>query len=329
MGPPGEPEPGQERIPEAGPGAFGLPYVPEPTPLAPFQAPQPPAQRPSAWQPPAPRPPTSRGPALSWWLALALGVGALVVAVAVYGVVRLRGDGSGARPVVAGTRTTAPVPPRVSPSVASPNPTPPPSRPATPSATAPPQVPAVIPGWTAVAGRELVAYDVPEGWKVASPDTLVGFESPPGVDPRQLVIMHDVASYKLDVCPETPASSRARAGFVSTKEQSPARAGADLSKKWAQVAALGDGGPTGLVGATTSQQILLDGGRIEATRSTTTMTPVKPAACDAPSTIFTAISFTSKGRVVVFMIFDDRGTAEDLPDNLLEAIIASLRPIGP
>ena len=34
MGPPGEPEPGQERIPEAGPGAFGLPYVPEPTPLA-------------------------------------------------------------------------------------------------------------------------------------------------------------------------------------------------------------------------------------------------------------------------------------------------------
>lgn len=254
-------------------------------------------------------------------------VGVLVAAVAVGGILIVSRDNrtSGPARTIAGATPTAssasasPAAPRQSPTSRTPSRSPT-LAPATPS---PSQVPAVVPGWTAVESRELVAYDVPSDWTVEDGSLLVGFQASDG-----LVIMHNSATYKDDVCPGTGSSSRGRAGLVSAKQPQARQAAPAVSEQWAKVAASDDGGTGASVGTTTVSTVKVAGGSIEATAASTVLTIPHPEACQAPSMTFTAVSFEVRGRVVVFMLYLDQGVADALAQDVAAGVIGSLRPIG-
>jgi hypothetical protein len=254
-------------------------------------------------------------------------VGVLVAAVAVAGIFfvsRDTGQPTSPRTIAGPTQTspgTTSSPPRPSQSSAPRTPTRTPSTQPTPS---PPDVPAVVPGWTAVESRELVAYDVPPDWKVEEGSLLTGFQAPGG-----LVIMHNSATFKDGACPADSSSSRGRAGLVSPKGQPAKEAAAAISKQWAEVAALDDGGTGATVGGTTVTTVTVAAGSTEATAATTVLTIPHPQPCQAPSMTFTAVSFEVKGQVVVFMLYLDQGMPDALPQDVAARIIGSLRPIGP
>ncbi len=190
----------------------------------------------------------------------------------------------------------------------------------------PPPVSASRPGWTAVAGRELVAYDVPSGWKALSPGTLTGFETSGG--PKQLVIMHNAAAYQDDACPKASSSSRGQAGFVSWKGQSPSTVAREVSRQWATVAGTqDDDGSVMPLSSTSESRTTVAGGTIPATVATTTLTLEDQPSCAAPRIDFTAVSFQVKGQPVIFMLYLDRGVADEVTTADRDAIIASLRPV--
>jgi len=262
---------------------------------------------------------------------VAIVVGVLVAAVAVGGIfIASRGTGiPGPMRTISGATASAssgsasPAPSGQSPSPGTSTRTPT-RAPNTASTTpSPPQVPAVVPGWTAVESRELVAYDVPPDWTVEEGSLLVGFQASDG-----LVIMHNSATYEDDVCPGSGSSSRGRAGLVSAKEPQARAAAPAVSAQWAKVAASDDGGAGASVGATTLSTVKVAGGSIEATAASTVLTIPRPAPCQAPSMTFTAVSFEVKGRVVVFMLYLVQGVADALAQDIAAQIIGSLRPIG-
>lgn len=257
-------------------------------------------------------------------------MGVLVAAVAVGGIFFVSRDGGApgpARTVAGATPTARPSSTPSAGSSKSPSPRSSTRNPGAPRAAptpSPPQVPAVVPGWSAVDSRELVAYDVPPDWSVEQGSLLVGFQAEAG-----LVIMHNSACYQDRACPGDASSSRGRAGLVSTKESSPRQAAAAASEQWAKVAASDDGGPGASVGDTSVTTIKVAAGSVEATAATTVLTIPQPQPCQAPSMTFTAVSFEVKGRVVVFMLYLDQGVADALPADVATRILGSLRPIGP
>ncbi len=222
----------------------------------------------------------------------------------------------------AGTPTTA------GPTTASPTPDPPRTSQPVPLVTPmPPRVAAVVPGWKTVEGREFVAYDVPPDWRVEGGDQLTGYEYHDPSDAR-LVVMHNVASYLPGVCPNLAASNRARTGFVVPAELGPHEAAPELSARWASVAALDQGGREAVVSPTQSVTTTIGGGTITAIESTTLVSFPLPKPCQAGGMAFTAVSFEVKGVVVVFMIHTDEQVADSLSPQVVNGIIASLRPVG-
>jgi len=229
--------------------------------------------------------------------------------------------------------TSAPGPPR---SVTSP-----PGPVVTPT---PPPVAPVVPGWQAVAGRELVAYDVPPTWQVEKGDTLTGFEYHDDTDAR-LVTMHNLASYRSGACPAMPGSARARAGFVSPRGGSATAAAPELSQRWAEVATLQLGGRVSDVSPTQTVTTTVDGaavgsgspgsgvagGAVVATESTTLVRfsslPRLPA-CQAPAMTVTAVSFEAHGAVVAFVLWTDEQVADGVTADDANRILRSLRAIG-
>lgn len=191
----------------------------------------------------------------------------------------------------------------------------------------PGQVPSVVPGWTTVVGRKLVAFDVPSSWAVENGDTLVGFETHSMSDAPQLVVMRDVASYLNGACPHLEASSRGRAGFVVAGDLAGPDAAAEISQRWAYVVSVDSGGERPRLGATTTTPVLVAGGTIAAVEATTILTITHPRPCQAPAMAFTAVSFHVAGQLVVFMLYTDEGVADSLRPEVARRILTSLRPV--
>lgn len=203
--------------------------------------------------------------------------------------------------------------------------TPSPSSPSPRATATPPQVAAVVPGWQAVESREFVAFDVPPDWKIESPSLLSGFETSGG--PHQTVIMHNSATYKRGACDGQSSTYRAKAGFVSPKGQTAGTAAKEISARWATVAGVQTDGSSSPVGPTQVSTAKIAGGSITAAVATTVLTVVEQGDCPAPRMSFTAVSFSVKGQVVVFMLYADRGVSDALPEDIATQVISSLRPI--
>ncbi len=259
-------------------------------------------------------------------LTVLLGAGGVVGAA-----VRHRPEASPAATSAPGPAGSIPKPGPVATATPTPTPTPAPVSP-------------VVPGWQAVVGRELVAYDVPPTWEVEEGDTLTGFEYHDDTDAR-LVTMHNLASYRTGVCPAVPGSARARAGFVSPRGESATAAAPELSQRWAEVAALqlgarvtdvsptqtvttvvGEAAGSGGVGAPTS-----GGGALVATESTTLIrfSPLLGLpACQAPAMTVTAVSFEAHGAVVAFLLWTDEQVVDGVAAADATRILRSLRVVG-
>lgn len=346
---------------DSGPSAGSGDELPEPRPPAPgghpdapndvdaFGLPRPrppeaPSDRPSVLPPyagseaPTPPPPSGRSRAPLW-------VVAALVAVLLVGAVGLSvvyADRSEPPPVTRlPTRSATPAPtdpsrtppsdptPTAAPTAAPPTatlPTPTRPTPGRPGATAtPPQVAPVVPGWQAVEGREFVAFDVPPDWNVESPTALTGFEASGGRP--QIVIVHNTATYRKGACDGAPSTYRAKAGFVSVKGQTAGTAATAISAQWAKVAGVHEDGSDSPVGPTQVSTVQIAAGTIAATVATTVLTVTEPGDCPAPAMSFTAVSFSVKGQVVVFILYADQGVADALPDDVAAQVISSLRPI--
>ncbi len=263
-----------------------------------------------------------------WWLLAAGTVVVLVLATALIGIFVVKRDGRDAR-TASPVRTpslTAP-PTRAQPRTA-PAPGPTASAPRPSSTPSLPSVPPVVPGWSAVPSRELVAYDVPPEWKVESPGLLTGFETSGGA--HEVVSMHNAATFKPSACTGAPTSYRARAGLVSPKGQRAESAAAEISRQWATVAGVHKDGSASPIGEMTVSPVKIAGGTLDATMATTTLTVTEPdSACPAPTMTFTAVSFVRDGALVVFMLYADQGVPDALPQDAATKVVGSLRPVGP
>ncbi len=261
-----------------------------------------------------------------WWLLAAGTVVVLVVATALIGIFVVKRDGRDARTASPVRSLTAP-PTRAQPRT-TPAPGPTASAPTPSSTPSLPSVPPVVPGWSAVASRERVAYDVPPEWKVESPTLLTGFETSGGA--HEVVTMHNAATFKPGACTGTPTSYRARAGLVSPKGQRAESAAAEISRQWATVAGVHTDGSASPISETSVSPVKIAGGTLDATMATTTLTVTEPdSACPAPTMTFTAVSFVRDGALVVFMLYADQGVPDALPLDVATKVVGSLRPVGP
>lgn len=185
-------------------------------------------------------------------------------------------------------------------------------------------VAAVTPGWQGVLSRkEKVAYDVPRDWTVGSPGLLVGFEDKSG--PR--TIMHGVATYKDEACPNADGSYRGQVGFMSVGKFDPREGARIAALLWAEAAAeLPEN--SGEVARPSSTPVKVADGAISAWKATAVVDLPAGSDCPAPRMKVTAVGFTPKpgGNTAMFILYTDLDVPDALPDAVAGKIIASLRP---
>jgi hypothetical protein len=182
----------------------------------------------------------------------------------------------------------------------------------------------VIPGWQGVlSSRDKAAYDVPPDWKVESPGTIVGFEDNEG---NPVALMHGVATYKPDACPDSPGSYRGHVGFVTADDLDPKKAAPGAAKLFADAAALQEDGTKLPVKVSAPTRVKVAQDSVAAVRASATITNAQPDGCDAPSVVFTAIAFKTGDQTALFMMYLDQGTADALPADVAEQLISSVRP---
>jgi hypothetical protein len=202
--------------------------------------------------------------------------------------------------------------------------TPPPTTDTTPLSPEDIQTDPVIPGWQGVLSpRDKAAYDTPPDWQVESPGTIVGFEDNEG---KPVALMHGVATYKPDACPDSPGSYRGHVGFVTADDLDPKKAAPGAAKLFADAAALNEDGTKARVTVSAPTPVKVAQNSIDAVRASATLTNDKPDGCDAPSIEFTAIAFKTGGQTGLFMMYMDQGTADALPADVAEQVISSVRP---
>lgn len=196
------------------------------------------------------------------------------------------------------------------------------------TATPVPEPTPIVAGWQVVKGsQEAAAYDVPPDWRVRK--TLTGYQTPEGVSPAAMVVMHDPATYRFGACPEvSDPTNRGTVGFVTTPRGTPEQAAPALATQWADVAGIDAGGDHSPVSGPVTSTITLRGG-VKATKSVTTMRPIDQGVCIAPQMSFTAVAFADgNGETTVLMLVLDRDTPDSLPQQVADQVAASVRPLG-
>ncbi|WP_156893618.1 hypothetical protein [Actinokineospora enzanensis] len=262
--------------------------------------------------PPPPRPPRNRTPlVVGLALAVVVAIGAVVTVVLVN-----RDDSDQVADPPPTTRTVDP--PR---SVTKPPTT---TRKPGKTPTTTPAEPAV-PGWQPVqSDREHAGYDVPKDWEIATPDTIVGFEDNDG---KPTAVMHDVATYKPEACPNSRGSYRGHTGFVSAGTVDPQRAAVNGVRLFAEAAALNKDGSKAPVSTADPTPVKVADGKVDAVLATATLTVNEPGDCPSPTVSFTAVAFTNGSQTTLFMMYLDQGVPDALPNDVAARVVSSLRPI--
>ena len=184
-------------------------------------------------------------------------------------------------------------------------------------------MPAKVPGWRAVvAVNHGVTYDVPPGWKVQSPGTIVGFEDAQG---RPEVAGSGAADYKEGYCPGHSASWRAETAVTGYATTDLAADAADAARKWGTYGYTPDNGQAPAVSLSPAKAI--DAGGTPAKEVTATVTLRDHSdPCNPPRGIVHAVATTLKnGKVAVLIVIADQGVADAANDADLLKIAGSLR----
>ncbi|KFU80514.1 hypothetical protein SAMN04489729_7501 [Amycolatopsis lurida] len=250
----------------------------------------------------APEPPKKGNKGL--WI----GLGALVLVIAVgatlFFVLR---DGEEPQPQ-AGPPSSAPVPP---PSSA--------SKPPSSSSGAPKdnKVPSTTPGWQGILSvKDKTAYDLPpSGWET-SPGYVTG-----NTERDMKMVIHEAMRYRLGACPDISGSHRGLVGFATADQIPVENAARGAVRLWIQSA-------TGKADVPLPElkQITIAGGTIPALSSTASFTPSEGEGCRAPSVKVTSAAFKVGEQTICFVMVLDQGTPDALPEADAQMILASLRP---
>ncbi|WP_424185525.1 hypothetical protein ACOBQX_27080 [Actinokineospora sp. G85] len=198
------------------------------------------------------------------------------------------------------------------------------ARPSTPSNVEDILVESVVTGWQGVLSyKEGVAYDVPKDWKVATPDTIVGFADNEG---KPTAVMHGVTTYKPDACTAVKGSNRGNAGFVTAGQTEIERAAVNGVKLFAEAASLNPDNTKAPVQLSEPSPTKVAAGKVDAVTATAVMTVDQPGECPSPTVKFTSVAFKNGENTMLFMLYHDQGTPDALPDDVVTKIIQSIRP---
>ena len=279
----------------------------------PPQAPQPTYSPPGGFGPPPPRSGGGAGAAVALVaLAVVILIGGITIVVLLS-----RGD-------------PKPAPPTASPGALGESSSPTPGS-ATPGSPAPGTSPSVRPriaGWQGVASvNHDLAYDVPPGWQLKSPSTIVGFEDDDG---KPLAAMSGAAGIERGDCttvrsgvsggeaPDTSASAKL-SDLPGTAQYGARRwANAGYKPKNGRAPTVRLSGPTrvtlgGVTGYQVTANVTVNGRR---------------GTCDPPSAVVYAVAFPStKGDPVLFVCYADRGIPNATSDQDIRRVISTLRPL--
>ncbi|HEY5835227.1 hypothetical protein [Streptomyces sp.] len=343
QGPYGQPNPYAQ--PGYQPSGYRQPEYPQTQPYGtqnPYAQPvghpqQPPAgyPAPQPWGPPAPGAPDGPPPGNRRNLTIGIAVTAAlaVIAAVVIGAVSLTGDGKK-------NEAKDPAPTPGAPTATTPTPSP-----ATPTATAPAvgggsddsprgapdsvDIKPVVPGWQVVKrGERNVAFDVPPDWTLDSEGTTIGFEDK---DHNPAVAMGAPAYYKHDWC--TNGSSTADRGAVGTKGANGAKsirnAAEVQAEAWAYWAYENDG--KGTFSKAQRSRPFSNAHGITGWQAQAGATGIpRTSRCSSDGAAYTVAwvdptqSDPTK-RLVVWVLYCDRGVADELPESTIEKIKSSIR----
>ena len=274
---------------------------------------------------PVPHAAASRGSKTA--LAVAAGVAVLVVLlVAGVAVVALNAGSAKTETIAAPTTesgTTEPATPAPSRSRRSAPTTVPPrsTAPRTPTSVVPP--PPVVTGWQTVAVPSRgAAYDVPPEWRVASQDTIGGFEPKSGAP----VVGKGYATFGDKFCDKYDA--KAVTAVTNSTDPDPAAGALELATKWATVAFSNDA-----TGTVPPLQIGLPQAVQTTSGATGTLVQVsapvdKKQACSVPAASMYALTLPSSASgSVALMIYVARGVPDEVSAPVIQQIVGSVRPL--
>ncbi|HEY2695258.1 MAG TPA: hypothetical protein VGJ45_07310 [Pseudonocardiaceae bacterium] len=184
--------------------------------------------------------------------------------------------------------------------------------------------PASVPGWQVVLATNAgLAYDVPPDWKVATPDTVIGFTDQQG---KQVVGMSDSASYKVGYCQGHSGSSRGGVGVNSTNTTDPGQAASDSAQKWANAGYISEVDVPPTITAGTPQPVTVAGVAGMLVRDTLTVAQHSP--CDPPTAEVDVLALPLSAPNTgcdQLILYADQGTPDSAPAQELQQIIGSLR----
>jgi hypothetical protein len=200
-------------------------------------------------------------------------------------------------------------------------PKPPPTTATTPATSGKP-----ADGWQdVVSAKDVAAYDVPEDWRVESPEFVTGFEGGSGKLQQGL---HGVSTYKPEACPDVTGSIRGRAGFATADGNDPQAVAEQAAVDWAE-AAVGAEPGSGEVTPEPAESVEIADGKLTASVVTAEV-EAPEGECSAPRIKVIAAAFQpSGGRTVLFVMYLDQGVDDELDAATADAVVRSLRPQDP
>ncbi|WP_438387424.1 hypothetical protein [Actinopolyspora saharensis] len=181
----------------------------------------------------------------------------------------------------------------------------------------------VRPGWQTVPiGDAGVAYDAPPAWETDH-EGVTGFEN----DAGERLTMSSYSTYLEGFCPQASSSYRAVVGVTSIKESNAESAVTTVLRRVARLGWSSSDGTEPRVELDSPQSASLDGGSLEGTFRSGTITPVEQGSCGAPSTYVAAIALPSQQENVVMLGIADQEAIGSVSPERINRSLRSLRMI--
>ncbi|HEX3813358.1 MAG TPA: hypothetical protein VHX59_11000 [Mycobacteriales bacterium] len=191
----------------------------------------------------------------------------------------------------------------------------------TPKPKPKPKLKAKIHGWQPV-GHQVrrIAYDAPPNWKVASADTIIGFEDSHGPQ----TAMSAASQYRSDFCKPHDGSSRAGAGVAAARGSNLSAAAHAAARDWGR-AAYEDGVKHATMKIGRSKPLRIAG--VHAVEVVANVTAPHPAKCGAPRGMVIAVAISGVRSAGIFIVYADLDVKSAAPTKVLNEMVGSVRPI--